>query len=110
MEEFPALTGPPCQLLQVDVDVVMSGGEWRYAAVTDNGPTLEPYFNVPWLHKLSTVSQIMHRRYHGLTGTSGRTDLANDVQVNFNLALCVSGFGPMCLYLVLLKEIRGVVV
>ena len=32
---------------EVDVDVVMSGGEWRYAAVTDNGPTLEPYFNEP---------------------------------------------------------------
>lgn len=32
---------------EVDVDVVMSGGEWRYAAVTDNGPTLEPYFNAP---------------------------------------------------------------
>ena len=25
--------------------MVMSQGEWRYAAVTDNGPTLEPYFN-----------------------------------------------------------------
>lgn len=33
---------------EVDVDVVMSGGEWRYAAVTDNGPTLEPYFNETW--------------------------------------------------------------
>lgn len=33
---------------EVDVDVVMSNGEWRYAAVTDNGPTLEPYFNETW--------------------------------------------------------------
>jgi len=33
---------------EVDVDVVMSGGEWRYAAVSDNGPTLEPYFNETW--------------------------------------------------------------
>mmetsp|Transcript_75504 Transcript_75504/g.164725 ORF Transcript_75504/g.164725 Transcript_75504/m.164725 type:complete len:635 (+) Transcript_75504:193-2097(+) len=33
---------------EVDIDVVMSGGEWRYAAVTDNGPTLEPYFNETW--------------------------------------------------------------
>jgi len=33
---------------EVDVDVVMSGGDWRYAAVTDNGPTLEPYFNETW--------------------------------------------------------------
>eukprot|EP00931_Biecheleriopsis_adriatica_P003090 TRINITY_DN10437_c0_g4_i1.p1 TRINITY_DN10437_c0_g4~~TRINITY_DN10437_c0_g4_i1.p1 ORF type:complete len:628 (+),score=102.92 TRINITY_DN10437_c0_g4_i1:255-1886(+) len=33
---------------EVDVDVVMSGGKWRYAAVTDNGPTLEPYFNETW--------------------------------------------------------------
>jgi hypothetical protein len=39
--------------VQVDVDVVMSGGEWRYAAVTDNGPTLEPYFNVPGRSMLS---------------------------------------------------------
>jgi len=33
---------------EVDIDVVMSGGEWRYAAVADNGPTLEPYFNETW--------------------------------------------------------------
>jgi carnosine synthase len=33
---------------EVDVDIVMSDGDWRYAAVTDNGPTLEPYFNETW--------------------------------------------------------------
>jgi len=33
---------------EVDVDVVMSEGDWRYAAVSDNGPTLEPYFNETW--------------------------------------------------------------
>jgi len=33
---------------EVDVDVVMSEGEWRYAAVSDNGPTMEPYFNETW--------------------------------------------------------------
>jgi len=33
---------------EVDVDVVMSDGEWRYAAVSDNGPTVEPYFNETW--------------------------------------------------------------
>jgi len=33
---------------EVDVDVVMSEGEWRYAGVADNGPTLEPYFNETW--------------------------------------------------------------
>jgi len=33
---------------EVDVDIVMSEGEWRYAAVSDNGPTLEPYFNETW--------------------------------------------------------------
>ncbi|CAJ1446854.1 unnamed protein product [Effrenium voratum] len=33
---------------EVDVDVVMSDGEWQYAAVSDNGPTLEPYFNETW--------------------------------------------------------------
>mmetsp|Transcript_42101 Transcript_42101/g.100626 ORF Transcript_42101/g.100626 Transcript_42101/m.100626 type:complete len:607 (+) Transcript_42101:87-1907(+) len=33
---------------EVDVDIVMSEGEWRYAAISDNGPTLEPYFNETW--------------------------------------------------------------
>merc|ERR1740130_1044849 len=33
---------------EVDVDVVMSNGDWVYAAVADNGPTLEPYFNETW--------------------------------------------------------------
>lgn len=41
LEEF--LDGP-----EVDVDLVMSRGEWRYAAVSDNGPTLQPYFNETW--------------------------------------------------------------
>mmetsp|Transcript_35641 Transcript_35641/g.76971 ORF Transcript_35641/g.76971 Transcript_35641/m.76971 type:complete len:590 (+) Transcript_35641:67-1836(+) len=33
---------------EVDVDIIMSEGDWRYAAVSDNGPTLEPYFNETW--------------------------------------------------------------
>jgi len=33
---------------EVDVDCVFSNGKWRYAAVSDNGPTLEPYFNETW--------------------------------------------------------------
>lgn len=33
---------------EVDVDIVFSDGDWRYAAVTDNGPTFEPYFNETW--------------------------------------------------------------
>eukprot|EP00405_Crypthecodinium_cohnii_P018813 CAMPEP_0206482574 /NCGR_PEP_ID=MMETSP0324_2-20121206/38948_1 /ASSEMBLY_ACC=CAM_ASM_000836 /TAXON_ID=2866 /ORGANISM="Crypthecodinium cohnii, Strain Seligo" /LENGTH=591 /DNA_ID=CAMNT_0053960533 /DNA_START=140 /DNA_END=1915 /DNA_ORIENTATION=+ len=33
---------------EVDVDIVMSDGEWRYAAVSDNGPTSEPYFQEFW--------------------------------------------------------------
>jgi len=33
---------------EVDIDIVMSGGQWRYAAITDNGPTIEPYFNETW--------------------------------------------------------------
>jgi carnosine synthase len=41
MEQY--LDGP-----EVDVDVVMSNGEWVYAGVSDNGPTLEPYFNETW--------------------------------------------------------------
>ncbi|KIZ02970.1 ATP-grasp domain containing 1 [Monoraphidium neglectum] len=30
---------------EVDVDLVMSGGECTYGAITDNWPTIEPYFN-----------------------------------------------------------------
>jgi len=41
MEQY--LDGP-----EVDVDVIMSGGEYQYAAVADNGPTMEPYFNETW--------------------------------------------------------------
>jgi len=33
---------------EVDVDIVMSDGDWRYAAVSDNGPTSEPYFQEFW--------------------------------------------------------------
>jgi len=33
---------------EVDIDVVMCNGKWRYAAVSDNGPTSEPYFNETW--------------------------------------------------------------
>jgi carnosine synthase len=33
---------------EVDVDLVFSNGQWRYACVSDNGPTLEPYFNETW--------------------------------------------------------------
>mmetsp|Transcript_1028 Transcript_1028/g.2641 ORF Transcript_1028/g.2641 Transcript_1028/m.2641 type:complete len:619 (-) Transcript_1028:177-2033(-) len=41
MEQY--LDGP-----EVDVDIVMSGGEYQYAGVADNGPTMEPYFNETW--------------------------------------------------------------
>lgn len=33
---------------EVDIDMVVSEGEWRYVGITDNGPTLEPYFNETW--------------------------------------------------------------
>jgi carnosine synthase len=33
---------------EVDIDIVMSEGDWCYAAVSDNGPTHEPYFNETW--------------------------------------------------------------
>jgi len=33
---------------EVDIDIVLSDGQWQYAAVSDNGPTLEPYFNETW--------------------------------------------------------------
>lgn len=42
---------------EVDVDVVMSEGEWKYAAVSDNGPTLEPYFNETWAVSPSLLSR-----------------------------------------------------
>jgi biotin carboxylase len=38
MEEY--LDGP-----EVDVDLVLSQGEVKYGAITDNWPTVEPYFN-----------------------------------------------------------------
>eukprot|EP00928_Gymnodinium_smaydae_P001401 TRINITY_DN10519_c0_g1_i1.p1 TRINITY_DN10519_c0_g1~~TRINITY_DN10519_c0_g1_i1.p1 ORF type:complete len:630 (-),score=144.18 TRINITY_DN10519_c0_g1_i1:205-2094(-) len=34
--------------VEIDCDIVMTGGEYVYAAVADNGPTLEPYFNETW--------------------------------------------------------------
>eukprot|EP00927_Polykrikos_kofoidii_P002531 TRINITY_DN1100_c0_g1_i9.p1 TRINITY_DN1100_c0_g1~~TRINITY_DN1100_c0_g1_i9.p1 ORF type:complete len:597 (-),score=98.51 TRINITY_DN1100_c0_g1_i9:216-2006(-) len=40
---------------EVDVDMVVSGGEWRYAAVSDNGPTAEPYFNETWAVSPSAI-------------------------------------------------------
>lgn len=42
---------------EVDVDIVMSNGEWWYAAVSDNGPTLEPYFNETWAVTPSLLSR-----------------------------------------------------
>lgn len=33
---------------EFDIDVVVSDGKWQFAAVSDNGPTLEPYFNETW--------------------------------------------------------------
>jgi len=41
LEEY--LDGP-----EVDIDVVISLGEARYARVVDNGPTAEPYFAETW--------------------------------------------------------------
>jgi carnosine synthase len=48
---------------EVDVDVVMAEGEWRYAAVSDNGPTLEPYFNETWA---VTPSLLPRQKQHEL--------------------------------------------
>lgn len=42
---------------EVDVDVVMSDGHWYYAAVSDNGPTREPYFNETWAVSPSMMSK-----------------------------------------------------
>merc|ERR1719335_117250 len=42
---------------EFDIDIVMSEGDWRYAAVADNGPTLEPYFNETWAVSPSLVAK-----------------------------------------------------
>jgi len=47
---------------EVDIDVVMSEGEWRYAAVQDNGPTLEPYFNETWAASPSLLPKEQQRK------------------------------------------------
>jgi len=39
----------------------MSEGEWRYAAVTDNGPTLEPYFKETWAASPSLLPKDQQR-------------------------------------------------
>ena len=57
MEEY--LDGP-----EVDVDVVMSDGEAVYGAVTDNWPTVEPYFletgsNAPSILPLNQQRELM---------------------------------------------------
>lgn len=46
---------------ETDIDVVMSEGEWRYAAVADNGPTLEPYFNETWAASPSLLPKDQQR-------------------------------------------------
>jgi carnosine synthase len=46
---------------EVDIDVVMSDGEWYYAAVSDNGPTLEPYFNETWAASPSLIDKDKQR-------------------------------------------------
>lgn len=51
---------------EVDVDVVMSEGDWRYAAVADNGPTLEPYFNETWAACPSLLPKDKQRELRGL--------------------------------------------
>lgn len=33
---------------ELDIDIVMSDGQSQYACISDNGPTLEPYFNETW--------------------------------------------------------------
>jgi len=47
--------------VETDIDVVMSEGEWRYAAVSDNGPTLEPYFNETWAASPSLLPKDQQR-------------------------------------------------
>jgi carnosine synthase len=55
---------------EVDIDVVMSDGEWRYAAVADNGPTLEPYFNETWAASPSLIAKDKQRELKELAVNS----------------------------------------
>jgi len=55
---------------EVDVDVVMSEGEWRYAGVQDNGPTLEPYFNETWAASPSLIAKDKQRELKELAVSS----------------------------------------
>jgi len=55
---------------EVDVDVVMSDGEWHYAAVADNGPTLEPYFNETWAASPSLIDKDKQRELKDLAISS----------------------------------------
>ena len=43
--------------VEVDVDLLLSGGECRYANVIDNGPTHEPYFGETWAALPSLLPQ-----------------------------------------------------
>jgi len=60
MEQY--LDGP-----EVDVDVVMSNGEHVYAGVSDNGPTLEPYFNETWAVAPSMIPKEQQRQLRDLS-------------------------------------------
>merc|ERR1719311_704749 len=55
---------------EVDVDVVMSEGEWHYAGVADNGPTLEPYFNETWAVCPSLLAKDQQRELKELAVSS----------------------------------------
>lgn len=55
---------------ETDIDVVMSGGEWHYAAVSDNGPTLEPYFNETWAASPSLIAKDQQRELKELAVAS----------------------------------------
>ncbi|CAE8640199.1 unnamed protein product, partial [Polarella glacialis] len=61
---------------EVDIDVVMSEGEWQYAAVSDNGPTLEPYFNETW-----AVSPSLLPRQKQVELKEGNPHLPSQIQV-----------------------------
>jgi biotin carboxylase len=43
---------------EVDVDLVLSGGEAVYGAITDNWPTMEPYFNETGSNCPSILSRV----------------------------------------------------
>jgi len=76
---------------EVDIDVVYSDGEWRYAAITDNGPTVEPWFNETWGVCPSLLPVCQQRELRELGVASVKAALAKTPGVVWAKLLCKTG-------------------